>query len=143
MNEEINDWENPKVFQHNRLPARAYLMSYPDEESALSGERGRSPRFKLLNGNWKFRYAEGPALAPEDFFCHLDFVIWIFALCPMLSAPCAMLYALCPFRHAYPVECSFCAYSIGVQSLLFHWRGIYSTGVFCILPIGDFRSIGV
>ena len=68
MNKELNDWENPKVFQRNRLPARAYFVSYPDEESALSGEPGRSPRFKLLNGNWKFRYAESPALAPEDFF---------------------------------------------------------------------------
>jgi len=64
----MNDWENPKVFERNRLPARASFISYPDERSALTGERGRSPRFRLLNGNWKFHYAEAPALAPEGFF---------------------------------------------------------------------------
>lgn len=64
----INDWENPGIFERRRMPARASFIPYPDEESALSAERGRSPRFKLLNGNWKFNYAETPKLAPEDFF---------------------------------------------------------------------------
>ena len=64
----MNDWENPKVLEQNRLPARAYFVPYPDERSALSGERGDSPWFMLLNGNWKFNYAESPALAPENFF---------------------------------------------------------------------------
>ena len=68
MSERVNDWENPKIFQRNRVPARASFVPYPDEESALSGERGRSPWFRLLNGNWKFVYAESPALAPEGFF---------------------------------------------------------------------------
>jgi len=63
-----NDWENPKVFGRNRMPARAHFVPYPDEKSALSGERGNSPWFKLLNGNWKFNFAECPALAPEGFF---------------------------------------------------------------------------
>ena len=64
----MNDWENPEVFQRGREPARASFIPYPDEESALSGERGRSPWFTLLNGNWKFNYAENPHLAPADFF---------------------------------------------------------------------------
>ncbi|MFC1716490.1 beta-galactosidase subunit alpha [Candidatus Poribacteria bacterium] len=64
----INDWENPKVFERNRTQARASFISYPDRESALSGERGHSPWFELLNGNWKFNYAENPDLAPADFF---------------------------------------------------------------------------
>jgi beta-galactosidase/evolved beta-galactosidase subunit alpha len=63
-----DDWENPRVIERNRVRARAYFVPYPDEESALSGERGHSPWFKLLNGSWKFHYAESPALAPEDFF---------------------------------------------------------------------------
>ncbi len=64
----MNDWENQKVFERNRLPARASFVPYPDEDSALTGQRGSSPWFKLLNGNWKFQYAETPALAPEGFF---------------------------------------------------------------------------
>ncbi len=64
----VNDWENPKVFERNRVPDRAYFIPYPDEASAMSGERSDSPWFKLLNGNWKFNYAENPALAPDDFF---------------------------------------------------------------------------
>ncbi len=68
MTKAVNDWENPKVFERGRLPARASFISYPDEESALSGERGNSPWFRLLNGNWKFNFAETPALSPEGFF---------------------------------------------------------------------------
>jgi len=63
----MNDWENPKVFERNRLPARAYSVPYPDEASALTGERGRSPWFMLLNGTWKFHHADPPALAPDGF----------------------------------------------------------------------------
>lgn len=63
----MNDWENPKVLERNRVPARAYFAPYPDEESALSGQR-YSPWLMLLNGNWKFHYAENPALAPDNFY---------------------------------------------------------------------------
>lgn len=64
----MNDWENPAVLHRNRLPARAYKFPYPDETTALSGERGASRWFRLLNGEWKFNYAENPASAPERFY---------------------------------------------------------------------------
>lgn len=63
----MNDWENPEVVHINRLPPRAYAFPYPDEASALIGERGASPWFQLLNGNWKFHYSETPAQAPIGF----------------------------------------------------------------------------
>ncbi|KAL2832621.1 glycosyl hydrolases family 2, TIM barrel domain-containing protein [Aspergillus cavernicola] len=44
-----NDWENPKIFQRNRLKPRAYWI--PD--TSLS-----------LNGNWDFNYVPSPLLAP-------------------------------------------------------------------------------
>ncbi|KAL3481392.1 glycosyl hydrolases family 2, TIM barrel domain-containing protein [Aspergillus californicus] len=44
-----NDWENPSIFQRNRLKPRAYWI--PD--SSLS-----------LNGNWDFNYVASPLLAP-------------------------------------------------------------------------------
>ncbi|KGM45967.1 beta-galactosidase subunit alpha [Neobacillus niacini] len=63
-----NDWENITVLQKGRLPERAYFLSFSDESSALTYDRGNSQGFKLLNGKWKFHYAENPALAPENFY---------------------------------------------------------------------------
>jgi beta-galactosidase/beta-glucuronidase len=64
----MNDWENPQLTNINRLPSRAYMYPYPDEQSARTFDREKSPWFRLLNGQWKFDYAETPAEAPEDFF---------------------------------------------------------------------------
>ncbi|WP_318614297.1 hypothetical protein [Sporosarcina sp. YIM B06819] len=63
-----NDWENLSVLEKGRLPERAYFLSFADEQSALTYERQKSKGFKLLNGKWKFHYAENPALAPEEFY---------------------------------------------------------------------------
>ncbi|MDH7568428.1 MAG: glycoside hydrolase family 2 TIM barrel-domain containing protein, partial [Armatimonadota bacterium] len=64
----MHDWENPRVFARRRLPARASFFPYPDQESALTYQRAASPWFSLLNGRWKFHYADTPAEAPEDFY---------------------------------------------------------------------------
>ncbi|KAL4932488.1 putative beta-galactosidase [Aspergillus undulatus] len=45
-----NDWENPAIFQRNRLKPRAYWIP----ETSLS-----------LNGNWDFNYVSSPLLAPS------------------------------------------------------------------------------
>ena len=63
----MNDWENPRLTSINRLPARSYTFPYPDAESALTGERAASPWVRLLNGTWKFHFANTPAEAPEGF----------------------------------------------------------------------------
>ena len=63
-----NDWENPQVFARNREPARAHFVPYGDMASALAGDKGRSDRFRLLNGVWKFCFSESPEEAPEQFF---------------------------------------------------------------------------
>ena len=64
----MHDWENPRLTNRNRLPARAYFFPYPDAASALTGERGATPWFQLLNGNWQFHCAPTPAEAPAEFF---------------------------------------------------------------------------
>ncbi|KAH8697872.1 beta-galactosidase [Talaromyces proteolyticus] len=46
----INDWENPRVLERNRLKPRAYFL--PNT-------------FISLNGNWDFNYAASPLLAPQ------------------------------------------------------------------------------
>lgn len=64
----MNDWENPKLVQRNRLQPRSYTFTYPDESAALTFERGNSPWLRLLNGTWKFQYSETVQEAPESFF---------------------------------------------------------------------------
>ena len=61
------DWENPALLAENREPAHATLVPFADAETAAQGERGRSPSFKLLNGQWQFHYAGSPAEVPEGF----------------------------------------------------------------------------
>ena len=72
-----NDWENIAVLHKNRLAERAYFLSFSDERSALTYDRGNSQGFKLLNGSWKFHYAENPALSPDNFYQdHFDVSDW-------------------------------------------------------------------
>jgi beta-galactosidase len=52
-----NDWENPEVIQVNRMPARATSFSFDSLEQALKRDR-RQAKFSLLNGQWKFKFAE-------------------------------------------------------------------------------------
>ncbi len=37
-----NDWENPRVVGINKLPAHTPYLSYPDDESAMSGNLAAS-----------------------------------------------------------------------------------------------------
>ncbi len=62
------DWQNPALTHRNRLPARSYFFHYPDVASAKTFDRGASPWFQLLNGNWKFHYDPTPVEAPANFF---------------------------------------------------------------------------
>jgi beta-galactosidase/evolved beta-galactosidase subunit alpha len=61
------DWENPDLLHRNRLEPHAHLVPFPDEGLATSRDRGLSPRFRLLNGTWRFAFAPAPELAPEGF----------------------------------------------------------------------------
>lgn len=61
------DWQNPHLLARHREPAHAALVPFADPETALRGERGESPFFKLLNGRWQFCYVNSPADAPDGF----------------------------------------------------------------------------
>ncbi len=63
-----HDWENPGLLHRNRRPAYATSVPYADVPGALRGERGASPFFRLLNGEWQFQYLPSPADVPPDFF---------------------------------------------------------------------------
>lgn len=61
----LPDWQNPGVLHINREEPRATLAPFACEESALAGDRGISPYYRLLNGEWEFLYCEDGAV-PED-----------------------------------------------------------------------------
>lgn len=63
-----HDWENLNVLHKNRLPARSTFFSYKSKQEALTYDRGDSQGFLLLNGNWKFHYANSPMESPSDFY---------------------------------------------------------------------------
>jgi len=62
------EWDDLNVIQVNTEAPHAAMMTYPTESAALKGDRGQSPWFKLLNGDWKFQWSKNPASRPKDFF---------------------------------------------------------------------------
>nr|MCU0408010.1 beta-galactosidase [Bacteroidales bacterium] len=65
---EPRDWENPGVFSQNREKPHATLISYQDENSALTAERTNSPNWQSLDGKWKFHWVNTPGERPFWFF---------------------------------------------------------------------------
>lgn len=63
-----NDWENFDVLHINRLPSAANFMWYPTKEMAVENRKDRSPYFRLLNGQWEFKYVPRYDQRPTDFF---------------------------------------------------------------------------
>ncbi|WII36118.1 glycoside hydrolase family 2 TIM barrel-domain containing protein [Paenibacillus thiaminolyticus] len=60
-------WQDPTKLHLNRLDSRAYFIPHAHADDALTYERGLSPFFQLLNGEWKFHYAASPEQAPKEF----------------------------------------------------------------------------
>ena len=58
-------WEQPEIFEINKLPARATLTPYATFEEAL--ERGASAWVQDISGEWKFSWSTTPEGAPEGF----------------------------------------------------------------------------
>ena len=61
------DWQNLDLLHINRQPNRTSLIPYACRKSAMVGERGASPFYKLLNGVWDFYFAAVPEVWPEGF----------------------------------------------------------------------------
>lgn len=62
------DWDDLNVLQKNRLDSRSYFFSYDNKEDALTYQRGKSNKFMLLNGMWKFYYSNTVEESPEGFY---------------------------------------------------------------------------
>ena len=67
-------WEDPSVFQVNRLPARAHYFPFESKSLARGNDRSKSNYFQSLNGTWKFHFSPNPELRPKGFF-QTDFTV--------------------------------------------------------------------
>ncbi|WP_207492365.1 glycoside hydrolase family 2 TIM barrel-domain containing protein [Aridibaculum aurantiacum] len=61
-------WQDQSVVAINRDPARATAYSFASVQDALTGDRTKSDRVMMLNGEWDFAFAMKPADAPADFY---------------------------------------------------------------------------
>ncbi|MCK3684537.1 glycoside hydrolase family 2 TIM barrel-domain containing protein [Maribellus sp. YY47] len=66
--QEINDWENPAVFNINRSAPHAFFVPFENEQQAWDNNRNESAYYESLNGIWKFNIATNPAGRPLDFY---------------------------------------------------------------------------
>ena len=64
----LEDWENPRVLSVNTEAPRATFVPFPDAASALRLGPKASPRYRSLNGLWKFHWSPRPADRPLDFW---------------------------------------------------------------------------
>ena len=71
------DWDNPAVVHRNTEPPRASFTAYPTEAQArahpvapffLCDTPTDAPWYRVLNGRWRFHFAERPADKPADFY---------------------------------------------------------------------------
>lgn len=52
------DWENPLIFQRSKESPKVSSLPYPNEQLAIADKYDQSPYFKLLSGEWKFKYSK-------------------------------------------------------------------------------------
>ena len=62
------EWENPEIFQINRLPTRAHFFPFESEALAQSKDPAQSQYFQSLNGKWKFNFSPNPHEREKNFF---------------------------------------------------------------------------
>jgi len=66
--QEHAEWENARIFQVNKEPARASFMVYDNEKAAIADNYSASPYYQSLNGMWKFNWVAQPEKRPADFY---------------------------------------------------------------------------
>jgi len=64
----LQDWENPKIFDINKEKAHPHFMSYNNRQDALENQFDQSAYYKLLNDQWKFNWVEKPSDRPKNFY---------------------------------------------------------------------------
>ena len=57
VNFTFNEWKDPSVFRVGTLPQEALAIPFPNEPQALADGWLRSDNVLVLNGTWKFNFA--------------------------------------------------------------------------------------
>ncbi|MBN2450729.1 MAG: DUF4981 domain-containing protein [Lentisphaeria bacterium] len=71
-------WETPEITAVNRLPAHSCLLPFPDVDSAVGRDRGRTPWYQCLDGEWRFALLDCPEEAVDAFLSpDLDDRAWL------------------------------------------------------------------
>ena len=52
----MQDWENPNIFNINKEKAHPHFMTYNNRQDALENQFDQSAYYKLLNDQWKFHW---------------------------------------------------------------------------------------
>jgi beta-galactosidase len=63
-----DDWENPAVFEKGQTAPHAFFIPYSTKDEAIQNLPKKSGSYKLLNGQWKFKWVETPDKVPEKFW---------------------------------------------------------------------------
>lgn len=61
-------WEDPAVFQINKVAPHAYFIPFKTVEQAREDNKWDSPLIQSLNGTWQFHLAQNPSERPYWFF---------------------------------------------------------------------------
>ncbi len=61
-----NEWENPTIFERNKLPGHVDFIAYDDVNKARE-DNFDSQYYQSLNGTWKFNFVKKPAERPLHF----------------------------------------------------------------------------
>lgn len=65
---EVPHWENERLFERNRLPARATFWPMGTLKAATQDRRDASPWVLSLDGDWRFDWSPNPGGATKDFW---------------------------------------------------------------------------
>lgn len=61
------NWQNPEVFEVNKLQAHAICIPFEAKDNTGKYYRENSTNYTSLNGDWKFHFSISPLLEPEGF----------------------------------------------------------------------------
>ena len=61
-------WEDPAVFQINKVAPHAHFIPFESAEQAHTEDKWQSPMLQSLNGTWQFQLSQNPSERPHWFF---------------------------------------------------------------------------
>ena len=63
-----NDWENPEIFEINKMEPRSSFFAFENEGLANNNNLKSSKFIQLLNGIWKFEFSKSINLRSKEFY---------------------------------------------------------------------------